>query len=42
MPIEQANGLSFHTQHLAGGDDTGVRPQVVMLHGLVIDNLSSW
>lgn len=42
MPIEEANGLRFHTQHLTGGDETGHRPQVVMLHGLVIDNLSSW
>ena len=42
MPIEEANGLKLHTQHLTGGDDTGRRPQVVMLHGLVIDNLSSW
>ena len=50
MPIEEANGLKFHTQHLTGGQpsDDGdggertKRPQVVMLHGLVIDNLSSW
>jgi len=50
VPIEEANGLKFHTQHLTGGQpsDDGdggertKRPQVVMLHGLVIDNLSSW
>lgn len=45
MPVEEANGLRFHTQHLghaAEGDGEGPRPQVVMLHGLVIDNLSSW
>jgi pimeloyl-ACP methyl ester carboxylesterase len=43
MPEIHANGLRFHVQHLTGGDasDDG-RPQVVMLHGLVIDNLSSW
>src|SRR5690606_30281074 len=41
-----ANGLSFHVQVLRGDDGGGApavgRPQVVMLHGLVIDNLSSW
>lgn len=45
MPQVQANGLSFHVQVLHGGADdvTGAsRPKVVMLHGLVIDNLSSW
>lgn len=40
MPEITANGLRFHVQHLSQGD--GPRPQVVMLHGLVIDNLSSW
>ncbi|MCB0970394.1 MAG: alpha/beta fold hydrolase, partial [Acidimicrobiales bacterium] len=43
MPVEEANGLRFHTQHLGhAADGDGPRPQVVMLHGLVIDNLSSW
>ena len=43
MPEVEANGLRFHVQHLTGGEATGEpRPQVVMLHGLVIDNLSSW
>ncbi|MEZ5137220.1 MAG: alpha/beta hydrolase [Acidimicrobiales bacterium] len=39
MPEVVANGLKFHVQHLGDGEG---RPQVVMLHGLVIDNLSSW
>ena len=42
MPIEQANGLKLHTQHLSTAAEGEKRPQVVMLHGLVIDNLSSW
>lgn len=44
MPYIQSNGLKFHVQVLGGGtDDSGAkRPKVVMLHGLVIDNLSSW
>jgi pimeloyl-ACP methyl ester carboxylesterase len=44
MPYLQSNGLKFHVQVLGGGvDDSGVkRPKIVMLHGLVIDNLSSW
>lgn len=41
MPYLQANGLKFHVQTLAG-EGLGPRPKVVMLHGLVIDNLSSW
>lgn len=40
MPDVTANGLRFHVQHLGSGEPG--RPQVVMLHGLVIDNLSSW
>lgn len=40
MPDVAANGLRFHVQHLSSGEPG--RPQVVMLHGLVIDNLSSW
>ncbi|MCD6641152.1 MAG: alpha/beta hydrolase [Nocardioides sp.] len=44
MPYLQANGLKFHVQVL--GDPTAEpgaqRPKAVMLHGLVIDNLSSW
>ncbi|WP_162599720.1 alpha/beta fold hydrolase [Nocardioides solisilvae] len=52
MPHVQANGLSFHVQVIRGDDasspassaasSAGPRPPVVMLHGLVIDNLSSW
>src|SRR5690606_36322148 len=42
VPEVEANGQRFHVQHLTGGADAGPRPQVVMLHGLVIDNLSSW
>ncbi|MCU1496696.1 MAG: alpha/beta hydrolase [Acidimicrobiales bacterium] len=43
MPEVSANGLRFHVQVLRGaGSDGRARPQVVMLHGLVIDNLSSW
>ncbi len=37
MPEVVANGLRFHVQHVGSGG-----PPVVMLHGLVIDNLSSW
>ena len=49
MPQVTANGLSFHVQVLRHDDPPGEagavaapRPKVVMLHGLVIDNLSSW
>ena len=50
MPQVEANGLTFHVQQLtagtadggAAGASDGARPKVVMLHGLVIDNLSSW
>jgi pimeloyl-ACP methyl ester carboxylesterase len=45
MPEVTANGLRFNTQVLRRGDTTGTgaaRPKVVMLHGLVMDNLSSW
>jgi pimeloyl-ACP methyl ester carboxylesterase len=42
MPTVEANGLRFNTQVLRGGDVEAARPQVVMLHGLVADNLSSW
>ena len=51
MPHVEANGLRFHVQVLKpadaggsvdGGGDAAPRPKVVMLHGLVIDNLSSW
>lgn len=37
MPEVSANGLRFHVQQLGSEG-----PPVVMLHGLVIDNLSSW
>lgn len=46
MPHVEANGLRFHVQRLGGGDAAlaagPARPQVVMLHGLVADNLSSF
>ena len=46
MPHVEANGLRFHVQVLRPADATtgpaATRPKVVMLHGLVIDNLSSW
>lgn len=45
MPYLQANGLKFHVQVLGAPEDADPslkRPKAVMLHGLVIDNLSSW
>jgi pimeloyl-ACP methyl ester carboxylesterase len=43
MPDVHANGLRFNTQVLRrSGADDAPRPPVVMLHGLVMDNLSSW
>jgi len=43
VPEVVANGLRFHVQVLHGTETDGAaRPPVVMLHGLVIDNLSSW
>jgi pimeloyl-ACP methyl ester carboxylesterase len=47
MPEVIANGLRFNTQVLRRGASDGdaggrPRPKVVMLHGLVMDNLSSW
>ena len=36
MPDLQANGLRFHVQRSGSGDET-----VVMIHGMLIDNLSS-
>ena len=41
MPRVDANGLHFHVQRLGDGAATD-RPTVVMLHGLVADNLSSF
>ncbi|NUU20738.1 MAG: alpha/beta hydrolase [Streptomycetaceae bacterium] len=41
MADVQANGLRFHVQHLRGGRAATDRPTVVLLHGLVLDNLSS-
>jgi pimeloyl-ACP methyl ester carboxylesterase len=41
MPRVDANGLRFHVQRLGDGGATD-RPTVVMLHGLVADNLSSF
>jgi pimeloyl-ACP methyl ester carboxylesterase len=41
MADVQANGLRFHVQHLRGGRASTDRPTVVLLHGLVLDNLSS-
>ncbi len=37
MPEVSANGVSLHVQRLGSG-----RPTVVFIHGLVMDNLSSW
>ena len=37
MAEVEANGLRFHVQRLGAGPRT-----VVFLHGLVMDNLSSW
>jgi len=47
MPHVDANGLRFHTQVLgdsssATAPDGSDRPTVVMMHGLVADNLSSF
>jgi pimeloyl-ACP methyl ester carboxylesterase len=48
MPHLSANGLRFHVQVLGGPAAPGApepgrpRPDVVMLHGLVADNLSSY
>lgn len=46
MPHVDANGLRFHVLRLGAGDASpeggSDRPQVVMLHGLVADNLSSF
>src|SRR5205085_7975479 len=36
-----ARGVRFHVQRIAG-QEPGPRPIVVFLHGLVMDNLSSW
>lgn len=36
-----ARGLRFHVQRL-GGPPAGGQPAVVFLHGIVMDNLSSW
>lgn len=41
MPHLDANGLRFHVQVLSSGEDPA-RPKVVMVHGLVADNLSSF
>lgn len=37
MAEVEANGLTFHVQRIGAGEST-----VVFLHGLVMDNLSSW
>jgi pimeloyl-ACP methyl ester carboxylesterase len=44
VPHLDANGLRFHVQVLpdAPSPDQPPRPRVVMLHGLVMDNLSSY
>lgn len=53
MPAREANGLTFHVQELierpsdshdatAAGHSPGCRPKVVMIHGLVADNMSSY
>lgn len=36
MPIRVANGAKFHVQHLGAGEP------VVMLHGLLVGNLTTW
>lgn len=41
MPAISANGVRFHVQQLADGAGDG-DPTVVFVHGLVIDNLSSF
>ena len=41
MPELTANGLRFHVVQL-GGDGHDERPVVVFLHGLIMDNLSSF
>jgi pimeloyl-ACP methyl ester carboxylesterase len=41
VPELTANGLNFHVVQL-GGDGRGERPVVVFLHGLIMDNLSSF
>jgi pimeloyl-ACP methyl ester carboxylesterase len=44
VPHLDANGLRFHVQVLpdAPPSNTAPRPKVVMIHGLVMDNLSSY
>jgi pimeloyl-ACP methyl ester carboxylesterase len=42
VPDRVANGITFNTQVLGAPDGAADRPAVVMLHGLVMDNLSSW
>lgn len=42
MPHLHANGLRFHVQVLREPGSAEDRPKVVMLHGLVADNLSSF
>lgn len=44
MPHLDANGLRFHVQTLVRPRDPGAppRPRVVMIHGLIIDNLGSY
>lgn len=43
MPHVEANGLRFHVQQVRRpGSGHAPRPAVVMVHGLVVDNLSSY
>ncbi|AWZ09307.1 MULTISPECIES: alpha/beta hydrolase [unclassified Streptomyces] len=43
MALVQADSVRFHVQQLPAGTDAGPdRPVVVFLHGLVVDNLSSF
>ncbi|MEU7554995.1 alpha/beta fold hydrolase [Streptomyces sp. NPDC044571] len=42
MAFTTANALRFHVQRLPAAADTPDRPVVVFLHGLVVDNLSSF
>lgn len=44
MPMVLANGIEHHVQRLppTGGDAAGSAPVVVLLHGLLTDNLASY
>lgn len=42
MPFVVANDLRFHVQQVRGRDVDKDAPTVVFVHGLIVDNLSSW